>query len=738
MKKTYKIGGMSCAACSARVERFVKKIPGINSAVVNLPLETLTVDYNVVSVNDDTIETAVTKAGYKIIKNSAAIISPEEHISQLRKRLALSLLLLFPLLLITMVPMLFSDILSPAIDPQNFPVGAALIEFILTIPIIILGQDIYKSGLRNLINLSPNMDSLIAIGTLSALLYSIFSLVMLLMGNIQYLHQLYFESAATILTLITFGKYLEARAKQKASDAVQSLLLLTPKTAHLEINGQETDVSVDNIKPGDIIIIRPGESLPVDGFIQEGTAVLNESMLTGESLPVTKEKDSPVFAGTINTTGYFKYKTSRSATESTVMQIVRLIEEAQSSKAPISRLADTVAGYFVPFVIAASCFAALFWLVMGESASFILTVFVSVMIVACPCSLGLATPTAIMVGSGKGAEYGILFKRGEILEALQKVNIIFFDKTGTLTTGSLSVTDIWSETIASDELLSLAAFAEQGSEHPIAKAICNAATEKGVSPQHPEEFISVPGSGVKASVFTATVHVGRLKWFKDINIIVPKVIEEKASFFANEGKSPIFISKNNCCLGVIALADTLKPETVSVIKELHTLGIDTVMLTGDNKQTAKKIAASAGIKQYHAEMLPAEKAAEIKLAQKNGLFTAMAGDGINDAPALTVSDIGIAIGSGTDIAIDSADLVLMRSDLRDILRAIRLSQQTMKIIRQNLFWAFAYNTLGIPIAMGILHLFGGPLLSPMLCAAAMSLSSVSVVTNALRLKNIKL
>ena len=736
MKKILKIGGMSCAACSARVERFVKKIPGVNSAIVNLPFETLNVDFDDTLTNIAAIEAAVIKAGYTIIDNPDEQISSQEQLSSLKKRLTVSITFLIPLLFLTTVPLFTDTIIPNVINPFFSPINYALAELFLTFPIIIMAIDLYKKGLKNLVSFAPDMDSLIAIGTLSAFIYSIFSLVLLVNGNVQYSRQLYFESAASVLTLITLGKYLETKAKQKASDSVRSLLTLTPKTAIVYRNGQERTVPVSEIEVNDIIIVKPGEALPADGIITEGTGFINESMLTGESLPVEKEINDPVIGGTINETGYFKYTATNIGNESTLMRIVRLIEEAQSSKAPISRTADTAAGYFVPIVIILALCAAIFWLFLGKPASFVLTIFVSVLVVACPCSLGLATPAAIMAGTGRAAEYGILFKGGDILETLEKIDTIYFDKTGTLTKGQLTVTNIWSNSMSTDELLSLAAFAEQGSEHPIAQAICAKATEKGFTIQNPENFTAFPGLGVEAFVFGTTVNVGRLNWLKKLNICVPRLIEAKAADFASNGCTPIFISKNGYCIGIIALSDILKDEAKDTIRQLKSRGINVVLLTGDNKHTASKIAAMAGITEYHAEMLPIDKAAIIKKAQKSGHITAMAGDGINDAPALTVADIGLAVGSGTDIAIDSADVVLMHSNLQDIIRALNFSKQTMKIIKQNLFWAFAYNTLGIPIAMGILHLFGGPLLNPMICAAAMSLSSISVVTNALRLKRL--
>lgn len=732
MKKIYKIGGMSCAACSARVERFIRKIPGVRSAVVNLTLETLRIDCDEALVTDTLIEKTIEKAGYTVIHNLNETISPEEQISLLKKRLLFSILFLIPLLIVAMVP----SLIKPFFSTLSVPLNLAVTEFLLTLPIIIAGHTFYIKGLKNLFSFAPDMDSLIAIGTLSALLFSIHSLIKIFLGETAFVNQLYFEPAAVILTLITLGKYLEARAKYKTTNAVRALMDLAPKTALIEKNGIKQEIPTQDIKSDDIILIKPGNSLPVDGIITEGTACLNESMLTGESVPVTKEAGAEVFGATLNTTGYFKYRATKVGDDSAIMRIIQLVEDAQVSKAPIARSADIVAAYFVPTVIAVALSAALFWYFMGENSSFILTIFVSVLVIACPCALGLATPTAIMAGSGKGAEYGILFKGGEALELLQKVDTIVLDKTGTLTKGELSVTDICSNELSENELLVLAAFAEQGSEHPLAKAIVNSAIEKGFSLNSVEKFSAAPGYGVEATNFGILVRVGKYSWLKEKKCHIAKAFEDAAESFASEGKTTVFVEKNSICVGVIALSDTIKPEAVDTINALKNAGIATVLLTGDNNATAKKAAAEAGIQKCFSDMLPTDKASVIADLRKKGHITIMVGDGINDAPALVAADIGIAIGSGTDIALESADIVLMHNDLRDIIRAICLSQQTIKIIRQNLFWAFAYNTLGIPVAMGLLHLFGGPLLSPVLGAAAMSMSSVSVITNALRLRKL--
>lgn len=736
MKKSYKIGGMTCAACSSRVERFVGKLAALDSASVNLATETLTVTFSEGAITDEEIEAVVLKAGYTVIHTGEAVQSPEEQIAELKKRLYVSLFFLVPLMALSMLPMIIDGILPDFLSPEKAPLNLALAECLLTLPIVWLGKKFYRAGLSGIMHLAPNMDSLIAIGTLSSFIYSLFSLAQIALGDVHAVHRLYFESAGTILTLITLGKYLEAIAKNKTNDAVRALLALAPKTALVERDGTQSEIPVEDVVKGDIIIVKPGDSLPVDGVIIEGTASLDEAMLTGESLPVTKSVDDEVFGSTVNTTGFFKYKATNLGESSAVMRIVRLIEDAQASKAPIARTADIVSGWFVPAVIALAALGSLFWFVRGEGFSFVLQIFLSVLVIACPCALGLATPTAVMTASGKGAEYGILFKGGEALETLQNTDTLVFDKTGTLTKGALTVTNSVTVGIMPEELIRLAATAEQGSEHPLGRAINEKAAEENITPAPLDAFEACPGFGVKAISEGAAIIVGKESWLKELGCTILPALEEKAATLSSEGKTTVFVAKNDKCVGVIALADTLKDEAIEAIRELKALSIEPLLFTGDNSRTAAKISAEAGIEHYIAEMLPSDKAKNITALKGKSRTVAMVGDGINDAPALTAADIGIAIGSGTDIAIESADVVLMRSDLRDIVRAVKLSRQTMKTIKQNLFWAFGYNVIGIPVAMGALHLFGGPLMSPMLCAAAMSLSSVCVVTNSLRLRNL--
>jgi P-type Cu+ transporter len=738
MKKNFKVSGMTCAACSSRVERFVKKMEGVMSASVNLASETLRVDFNADITNEAAIEATVIKAGYGIVHNGDEIISPAQYTQSMRRRLIYSACFLIPLLAISMGHMLaeetalfhMPDIINPISHALNF----TFLQLILILPIVFIGRSFYRTGLKNLVHLAPNMDSLIAVGTLAALFYSLLATGQILLGNEDYVHQLYFESAGTILTLITLGKYLESIAKNKTSNAIHALLDLTPKTAHIEDVEGEQVIPVEAVKPGDIIVVRPGEALPVDGVITEGLTSINEAMLTGESMPAAKAIGDEVFGASINKTGFFKYRATKVGDDAALARIVRLVEEAQGSKAPIARIADTVSGWFVPIVISLALMAAAYWYLAGESPAFVLTIFISVLVIACPCALGLATPTAIMVATGKGAESGILIKGGEALETAQHVNAIVLDKTGTITAGKPSITDIIPEGVSQNTLLALAASAESGSEHPLAQAIVEAAERRRLRIQRLAAFNAIPGEGVEALLNNQALRLGKGQWLINQGVKISAELLTKADQLASKGKTPVFISTGTVCKGLIALADTVKPESREAIQLLKDMGIEIIMLTGDNKRTAMAIAHEVGITTVRAEVLPEDKAREVQLLQAGGRITAMVGDGINDAPALACADIGIAIGSGTDIAIESADIVLMHSDLRDVSRAILLSRKTMRNIRENLGWAFGYNILGIPVAMGGLHLFGGPLLNPMLAAAAMSLSSVSVLTNALRLR----
>lgn len=734
---TYRVEGMTCAVCAGRVEKVTKKIEGVQDSVVNLTTEkmSITVDDDIVTYGD--IKRAVEKAGYKLVReeekeNTEKKLSDKD---KLLRRLIFSCIFTIPLLIVTMghmVGMPLPKIIDPMVNPMNF----AVFQIILTVPVMAIGYKFYLIGFKNLIKLSPNMDSLIAVGTSAAFLYSVFGMYKIATGDTSYAMHLYFEAAVTILILITLGKYLEAISKGKTSEAIKKLMGLAPKTATIIREGNEIVIPIDEVVVGDIILVKPGEKLPVDGEVIEGSTAIDESMLTGESIPVEKIVGSNVIGASINKTGFIKYKATKVGRDTALSQIIKLVEDAQGSKAPIAKMADVISAYFVPIVIGLAIFSAIAWLIAGETPVFALTIFISVLVIACPCALGLATPTAIMVGTGKGAENGVLIKGGEALEITHKINTIVFDKTGTITEGKPVVTDIVSRGKENNILLALAASAEKGSEHPLGEAIVRAAIEKNIELKSLENFNAIPGHGIEVVIENESILLGNLKLMKERSIDIGELRGE-ADRLANEGKTPMFIAINNSLEGIIAVADTVKPSSINAIKELHNMGIKVAMITGDNKKTAEAIAKQVGIDIVLSEVLPEDKANEVKKLQGKDDKVAMVGDGINDAPALAQADIGIAIGSGTDVAIESADIVLMRSDLMDVIVAIKLSKATIRNIKQNLFWAFGYNVLGIPVAMGVLHIFGGPLLNPMIAAAAMSLSSVSVLANALRLKKFK-
>ncbi|MEN8076731.1 copper-translocating P-type ATPase [Clostridioides difficile] len=734
---TYKVEGMTCAVCAGRVEKVTKKIEGVQNSVVNLTTEniSITVDDDIVTYGD--IKRAVEKAGYKLIREEEKD-SKEKKLSdkdKLLRRLIFSCIFTIPLLIVTMghmIGMPLPKIINPMVNPMNF----AVFQLILTIPVMVIGYKFYLIGFKNLIKLSPNMDSLIAVGTSAAFLYSVFGMYKIASGDTSYAMHLYFEAAVTILTLITLGKYLEAISKGKTSEAIKKLMGLVPKTATIIRNNNEIVIPIDEVIVGEIILVKPGEKLPVDGEVIEGTTSIDESMLTGESIPVEKTIGSNVIGASINKAGFIKYKATKVGKDTALAQIIKLVEDAQGSKAPIAKMADIISSYFVPIVIGLAILSSVAWLISGETPVFALTIFISVLVIACPCALGLATPTAIMVGTGKGAENGVLIKGGEALEITHKIDTIVFDKTGTITEGKPVVTDILTKGKDKNELLALAASAEKGSEHPLGEAIVRDALEKGINLMKLDSFNAVPGHGIQVVINGDNILLGNLKLMKE-NFIDIGVFQSDSDRLAEEGKTPMYISINNSLEGIIAVADTVKPSSIKAIESLHNMGIKVAMITGDNKKTANAIAKQVGIDIVLSEVLPEDKANEVKKLQDENRKVAMVGDGINDAPALAQANIGIAIGSGTDVAMESADIVLMRSDLMDVITAIKLSKATIRNIKQNLFWAFGYNILGIPVAMGVLHIFGGPLLNPMIAAAAMSLSSVSVLANALRLKNFK-
>ena len=733
MKKTFKISGMTCAACAARIERFVKKLDGVSSASVNFAAESLTVDFEKLGIKD--IEAAVVKAGYAFADKDAKPKMPHDRVMLIR--LILSLVFAVPLLTISMGHMVGMP-LPNAINPHHNPMGFAVIQLVLTVPVIALGWKFFWDGFRNLVRLSPNMDSLIALGSTAALVYGFYAMYKIGQGETDYAMHLYFESCATILTLITLGKYLEARSKGKTDESVKKLMNLAPKTAFVMRGDKELEVALSQVKVGDIVVSRSGESLAVDGEVIEGSAVVDESMLTGESVPIEKKIGDKVVGATLNKNGFIKYRSEKVGEDTALSRIIKFVEEAQGTKAPIARLADTISAYFVPTVLALAVIACLGWLIAGESGEFCITILISVLVIACPCALGLATPTAIMVGTGKGAENGILIKGGEPLEQACKITTVVFDKTGTLTEGKPSLTDIFPCNIEENELIRLAASGEAASGHPLSEAVVSCASVKGITLTDAEDFTNLDGRGISANVDGKKLLIGNIRLMEESGVNVPEEYIQKAEHCADMGRTSMYCAADGEFIGMIAAADTIKKESLEAITELHKMGIKTLMLTGDNSRTAKAVAGELNIDSFVAEVLPEEKAEHIKKLQESGEVTAMAGDGINDAVALTQANVGIAVGQGTDVAIECADIVLIKDDLRDVCKAIRLSKATIRNIRQNLFWAFGYNTLGIPVAMGLLHIFGGPLLNPMIAAAAMSLSSVSVVSNALRLKTVKI
>ena len=735
---TFKVEGMTCSACANRVERVTQKIEGVELAVVNFATEKLTIKLDADVASYGQVKAAVEKAGFQLVSEEDTIKGEEkkhDEASKLLIRFIISLIFAVPLLIISMghmVGMPLPHLIDPMMNPFNF----GIVQLILTLPVVMAGYKFYQVGIKNLIQLSPNMDSLIAIGTLTAFFYSVFGIYKITQGDASYAMHLYFESAAVILTLITLGKYLEAVSKGKTSQAIKALMGLAPKTATIERNGRELEVPIEEVVVGDLVLVKPGEKLPVDGEVIEGSTAIDESMLTGESIPVEKTVGSLVIGASINKTGFIKYKATKVGRDTALSQIVKLVEDAQGSKAPIAKMADIISAYFVPIVIGLAILSSVAWLLAGETGVFALSIFISVLVIACPCALGLATPTAIMVGTGKGAEYGVLIKGGEALETTHKLSTLIFDKTGTITEGKPKVTDIVTTNLSEEQLLIYAASAEKGSEHPLGEAIVRAAIDRGYQLCELQSFNAIPGHGIEVGIQGKQVLLGNKKLMSEKTIDASS-LSEASDQLAYDGKTPMYMAIDGQLAGIIAVADTVKESSKKAIETLHQMGIKVAMITGDNQKTADAIARQVGIDLVLAEVLPADKANEVKKLQETGVKVGMVGDGINDAPALAQADIGIAIGSGTDVAIESADIVLMKSDLMDVSTAIKLSKATIRNIKENLFWAFAYNVLGIPVAMGLLHLLGGPLLNPMIAAAAMSLSSVSVLLNALRLRRFK-
>ncbi|MBK5253418.1 MAG: copper-translocating P-type ATPase [Peptostreptococcaceae bacterium] len=738
---TIPIAGMTCASCAANIDKTLRKLDGVEMSNVNLTTEKATVTYDTSLIRISEIKQAITKAGYTPLEIETQESSDEEKLRNekaikiLWKKFVVSATFSVPLLIISMGHMLGLQ-LPELINPMENPLNFAIAQILLVIPVIIVGYKFYTIGFSTLFRGTPNMDSLIAIGTGSAVLYGIYATIMIANGQVEYAGNLYFESAGVIITLILLGKYLESVTKGKTSEAIKKLMGLAPKTALVIQNGEEVVMPIEEVETGDIIIVKPGEKVPVDGVVIKGNTSVDESMLTGESMPVEKIVGSNVIGASINKYGLIQFKATKVGKDTALAHIVKLVEDAQGSKAPIARLADVIAGYFVPIVIAIATISGVAWFISGQSAVFSLTIFIAVLVIACPCALGLATPTAIMVGTGKGAEYGVLIKGGQPLETAHKIDTIVFDKTGTITEGKPVVTDIVTTNQHSElELLKLAASAEKGSEHSLGEAIVLKAEQEHIEFVEINEFNAIPGHGIEVQIEGKSILFGNKKLLMDH--MIKNDLEQKADQLANEGKTPMYIAINNQLAGIIAVADTTKENSAKAIKAIHKLGIKVAMITGDNYQTANAIAKQVGIDVVLAEVLPKDKSNEIKKLQKEGNVVAMVGDGINDAPALAQADVGIAIGSGTDVAMESADIVLMKSDLQDVVTAIQLSKKTIRNIKQNLFWAFAYNTAGIPIAAGILYAFGGPQLNPMIAGGAMAFSSITVLMNALRLKKFK-
>lgn len=744
-KKEYKLSGMTCASCAMTVEMAVKDLETVEEVSVNLATERLSLVPKE-GFDSQQVLDAVAEAGYQAEekgKNRPSDVSEEaamkvKELERKKQELLILLVTALPLLYISMGSMVGLPLPS-FLDHMAHPLVFVLSQLLLTLPAVWIGRGFYQRGFRNLIKRHPNMDSLIAVGTSAAFFYSLYSVSQVFLGHHAFVHQLYFESVAVIIALVLLGKYLESSAKGRTSQAIQSLLELVPSQATVIRYGEAVTIDTDDIRVGDIIRIKPGERMPVDGLVTEGQTFVDESMMTGESVPIEKKVGDTITSATINQNGSIDYQATRVGSDTTLAQIVRLVEEAQGSKAPIAALADKISLYFVPIVLSLATLSALGWYFLaGESLSFSLSIFIAVLVIACPCALGLATPTAIMVGTGKGAENGVLIKSGQALEAAYQLDTIVLDKTGTITVGKPSLTDLLPlSDLNRFDLLQLLASAEQHSEHPLAQAILAAAEEEGLDLLPVSHFEAIVGRGLSARVEDRQLLVGNESLMKEKHID-SSAFQEQLLELSQEGKTAMFVAVDGQLAGILAVADEMKSSSLKAVQELQSMGLEVIMLTGDREETATAIAQKAGIQKVIAGVLPDGKATAIKDLQEAGKKLAMVGDGINDAPALVQADVGIAIGSGADVAIESADVVLMHSDLQDVVKAIKLSQATIRNIKENLFWAFAYNTLGIPIAMGLLHLFGGPLLNPMLAGLAMSLSSVSVVANALRLGRFKM
>lgn len=736
---TFNVTGMSCASCARTVENALNKNEDIKASV-NIATEKVNIEYDENKYNFEKIKKIVENSGYGLVETLSEeekMQMYEDKIKSLRNKLILAAVFAIPLMYISMGHMMgihLPDILNPKKNAAIY----SIVQLLLTIPVVYAGKDFFIHGFKNLVRKSPTMDSLIAMGASAAIIYSLYATYMTITVDPEYHMNLYFESAGTIITLILLGKLLEARTKGQTSSAIKKLIGLQPKKAKIIENGVEKEVLIENIKVGDIIAVKPGEKIAVDGKIVNGNTSVDESMITGESIPVSKNIGDKVIGGSINKNGSIQFEATEIGKDTVLSQIIKLVEEAQGSKAPISRMADIVAGYFVPIVIIIATITGIIWFISGSGLTAALTFFISVLVIACPCALGLATPTSIMVGTGKGAENGILIKSGEALETAHKIKTVILDKTGTITKGKPVLTDLKVyNSFNENEILQLAASAENNSEHPLAEAIVNGAKEKNVEFKQYDKFRAMPGYGIRATIDEKEIQIGNRKLMASRKIST-EAAEKDYEILSNEGKTPMFISVNNELAGLIAVADVVKETSKEAVEKMHKLGLKVIMLTGDNEKTAKYIAKEVGIDRVIAEILPFQKSEEVKKLQEAGEFVAMVGDGINDSPALAQANVGIAIGSGTDVAIESADIVLIRNDLNDVAGAIALSKATITNIKENLFWAFFYNVIGIPFAAGIFYaFFNGPKLDPMIAAFAMSLSSVSVLMNALRLKFFK-
>lgn len=764
----YHIDGMSCAACSSAVERVTRKLNGVESSNVNLTTNRMVITYDETLVTQEMICEKVSRAGFQASliveeeqnkeKEEQEWREQEEQLHQVKRRVVTAICFALPLLYISMGHMIPVKLPLPSLlDMESNPMNFALAQLILTIPVLICGRKFYLVGIRALLKGNPNMDSLVAIGTGSAFLYSL-AMTAGIPSDPMKAHQLYYESAAVVVTLVMLGKFMESRSKGKTSEAIRKLMELAPDTAILYENGMEREIETSQVRAGQHILIKPGSRIPLDGILVKGSSSVDESMLTGESIPVEKQEGDTVIGGSMNYNGAMEVEVTHVGSDTTLSKIIKMIEDAQGKKAPISKLADKVAGYFVPTVMGIALVAALLWWILGgKELSFVLTIFVAVLVIACPCALGLATPTAIMVGTGVGAGHGILIKSGEALEICHKVDAVILDKTGTITEGKPKVTDVvvfdkeavlglWKkegrgeplEEAVKGDLLKIAASCEQMSEHPLGQAIVQAAREKQLELSMPEQFESITGAGIRTRLQEYWVSVGNRRLLETEQVSLPDRAQEMASQYANMGKTPMYVVIEGRLAGMVCVADTIKETSVEAVEKIKSLGVAVYMVTGDNERTAEYIGSQARVDQVVAEVLPEDKAQVVSRLQKEGKTVMMVGDGINDAPALVQADVGCAIGNGSDIALESGDVVLMKSDLMDVYRAIKLSKATIRNIKQNLFWAFFYNSLGIPVAAGVLYLLGGPLLSPMIGGFAMSLSSVCVVGNALRLRNLKL